>query len=932
MGLDNVNRARIILEAVHLASALEVPSLHQLIAREPETLQLELVLRIILTYLPESTEPSLYTDLLHQLVRGAVYAPSQSSLRPVQPGRALSDDEARRRVRQLHLLPLAQEQDLQAGCSDILSLFLIHRARRIDVETGSIPQIQELLEPFVGRDPYLRTWMISNILPLRRLDYEYYTQPEDAYTLEAFEKLEGRPAVDSLLARSIRAGHAEPIQSARDIRGVVGPWIYGESRRKRRKTHHDRRRSSLTGPSNLDHGGAHDEDSTSGWFDVNDWVVDLALRDFSSATETIEHWSGPIDVDHGGYGDNEELDDDVSKRLLQRYSQTGLAAVYANTGISTSTLEQSHTILHKVARLSDLEDPPALHEAQIRVESHLSKGYLDQLSEVHLLHNALLRPENPITFPGRSSLSLASLLLQSCTILQKLGYPKTCKATVRLAVFASREEQIGELHKTLQKIPVKTRDENSWATVRHQILWLRDWQYQASQNASHDREGSLGLFSKIEQMDAEVELLRALLRASCYNLAVHVYCMQDDRPIPDDVLEKTILNVVMSFYDGASNGNRARGGVRKASEIIAAFQTHFPGSASFDEANALLAATHSMSFYSLTLQHGVPFQPVNIRASKDPMSLIGKVLEQNTRSYTKLDDLIEIGQNLAKAGLGPAKAQDRSAETERGHQLSESSRRITSMAIEAALREGDFDTAYSYIVNRLSPTVPTSSTGSSLTNQDPETSTEDDISWRAAYLAGRSTPSKSSSSQPSLRHLEQRLELLSLSLLLAPSTYLPEILQVWRAVESDLTALLAREAVEEDQWNSKADRGNTTTVPGGFAPSTADIDRIANQKPRRQSRATAAAANEEAPMGLFDVARGAAQAFSKNAFPLRAGLAAASTSEGSAKARPSSIGSDSGGSETKGERVRKRDMVANAVRGGLASGIGWVIGAPASRS
>lgn len=43
--------------------------------------------------------------------------------------------------------------------------------------------------------------------------------------------------------------------------------------------------------------------------------------------------------------------------------------------------------------------------------------------------------------------------------------------------------------------------------------------------------------------------------------------MQDDRSIPDAILEKTILSVAMSFYDGASNGNRTRGGVRKASEM-----------------------------------------------------------------------------------------------------------------------------------------------------------------------------------------------------------------------------------------------------------------------------------------------------------------------------------------------------------------------------
>lgn len=54
-----------------------------------------------------------------------------------------------------------------------------------------------------------------------------------------------------------------------------------------------------------------------------------------------------------------------------------------------------------------------------------------------------------------------------------------------------------------------------------------------------------------------------------YSLAVHVYSMQDEHPIPVDVLEKTVLSIAMSFYDGASNGNRTRGGVRKASDMYA---------------------------------------------------------------------------------------------------------------------------------------------------------------------------------------------------------------------------------------------------------------------------------------------------------------------------------------------------------------------------
>ncbi|KAI4229907.1 MAG: hypothetical protein LQ349_006328 [Xanthoria aureola] len=935
--------ARIILEAVRFAASANVGAFHQLVARETDLLQLDLVLRILLTYLPESTPPHLYIDLLQQLAHRAVHLPPLPSSPPVQPGNTLSDQDAKHQVRQLHLLPLAEEQDLRAGCTDQISLFLIHRARKIDVETGSIPEVQQLLEPFLDRDPYLRTWMISNILPLRRLDYDYYPQIDDPYTLEAFERLEGRPAVDSLLARSARAGTDEPNQSVRDLRGIVGPWVYGEKSRKRRKTHHDRRRSSMTTPSTNERSAESDEKGRqSAWSDVNEWIVDLALREFTTAADVVEHWDGPNDVDYDGFGDDEELDHDIHGLLVQRYAQAGLATIYVAGSTSTSTIERAHSILKKVARLQGLQEPEEFEKFQNVYTSTLSKDYLDQLSEIHLLPNALLRPENPLTFPENPSLAFASFVLRSCSLLQKLGYSRAYRATAKLAAFGKREEHLEELHKTLQKVPVRTRDNGSWAEVRQQILWLRDWRYESSGKGASDGETLLGVFCRIGRVDVEVELLKALLRASCYTVAVHVYCTRDQHPIPEDMVEKTVLNVAMAFYDGASNGNRTRGGIRKASEILAAFHSHFPESNTFSEANALIAATHSMSFYSLTLQHGVPFQPVNIRASKDPLSLIGRILEQNPRSYTKLDDMIEIGQSLVRAGLEPnettggspiGKSQTVDQSQHQDYSLLESSRRITSMAIEASLSEGDFDTAYSYIVNRLSPPAAGPSKDQSAPQHSPNSRTKDDVSWRSAYLAGRATPAKSSPSHSSVRRLEQRLELLSLALILAPPSELAEILQVWRAVEGDLTNLLAREAAEEDRWNSKGDgskpSAGSSNLPGGFVPSTADTDQVANRKPRRQSRATAAAANEEAPMGLFDVARGAAQAFSKNAFPLRSAASATkSPVEGVSKARPLSMSSDSG-SDGKGERVRKRDMVANAVTGGLASGIGWMIGAPA---
>jgi hypothetical protein len=351
-----------------------------------------------------------------------------------------------------------------------------------------------------------------------------------------------------------------------------------------------------------------------------------------------------------------------------------------------------------------------------------------------------------------------------------------------------------------------------------------------------------------------------------------------------------------------------------------------------------------LSFYSLTLQHGVSFKPVTIRVSQDPIGLIDKVLEQNPSSYTKLDDLVDIGRNLVSAGL-PRKDDGNESSSVEGigdadawdAKRKDAERRVTFMCMEAALREDDFETAYSYIVSRLTPSgaeleaprnndqnskrharnVSKSSTKS--TDGQPE----DDVSWRAAFLAGRYRPA--TASPPSLRRLEQRTELLSLALLLAPVSALTEILTAWRRCEEEMTSLqLAQQQAEEDfdTWADK--RQSMSTLPGNFTGEQPPM--VLNQKRREMGRMTGAGRNEgDAPVSMFDLTRSAAQAFSKNAFPLR-GAARSSSGQDttSMEASTDSLASDGGAD---GQRIRKRDMVASAVSGGLASGIGWMLGA-----
>ena len=902
-----MSRAQNILEAVALTANGDIPTLSQLL-KASKSLKVEYVLRILLTYLPEGTDPDTYVGLLQQLSEEE----DRIEARSTHSGEARdsADHEARQRVRRLRLLPLSIPQFPLDQNVDPISRFLMHQAHKIDADTGSLDLVCRLLEPFVNHSEVLRTWMISTLLPLLRLDYDYYPQSGSNLSLVGLENLEGRVAIQSLLSKAAQR-HAEgKVEIGRDLRGLIGPWMYGESTRKRRRLSHERRRgasfTSLAPAESVSGKRASD------WSYVNEWIMDLALRDFPRAVDAVVQWQGPGDVDYGEWGE-EAIPVDTGHLSEERiqYAGAGLATVYATHQASLETIMGAHRILQQVIALMNLDEPPDLKRSDKVFDSGISPEFLDHITEANLLHNNLLLRENLLTQPTANAVTILDIVLASAYKLLNLGSIKSSKNVLIAILSGTEEDHKGELRRILFKLKSEKLDDNAWTSVRRQLLWLRNWEA-PKEPLTEPR----GVFSKIPVTDIENELMRAMLDAGCYTVPVKIYCKKDS-PLATETVKETILSAALSAYDAASNGNRTRGGVRKASDIISAFRSYYPNSQRFAQVNALLSATHAMSFYSLTLQHGIPFQPVNIRAHKDPLSLIGKMLDQNPRSYTHLDDLLEISQNLISAGLhhsSQESSQEGQDTFDLEHERTIARRRVTRMAIEAALAEDDFDTAYSYVVNRLSVAK---SRGA---QSDPKASLVryDDISWRAAYAAGRYPATASNLS--SLRRLEQRMELLSQALLLAPPSALAELLVVWQKCEKQMTDLATRESEEEKETYERRER----IIPGGFTGDSSPPI----QKPRDPTRG---AMQEEAPMGLFDVARGAAAALSKNAFPLR-GIQKPQISHKVSQGRPLSMSStgdlsDDSNEPTEGQaRVRKRDMVSNMVTGGLASGIGWVIG------
>ena len=508
-----------ILEAARLSSNADIPSLRKLVARHFQILKFELILRIVVTYLPESTESEIYIDFLRSLVDGSFEASTDEKEDGFNIQYEVSELEARQRVRQLRLLPLAEPQHSYDGSVDTFTLFLLHRAFRIDAETGSIPLVAQLVEPFLQHSTYLRTWAVSTLLPLLRLDYEYYPNSGPTYSLEAFESLSGSPAVQSLLSKAAQRKSEGPnTEIGRDLRGLVGPWMYGQNASKRRKLETRSRRRSSVGVQTIleDNTTDTEADISSGWANVNDWLLELATRDHMQAVEAIEQWDGPCDMDDGGWADRlEKLDGGSSQALQSRYAQAALSAVYATNSATLDTIVGSHRILRRVAKRLNLRLPPDLDTPDSALIDDVSHGYLESLSPSHQLHNALLRNLNPLTGPTNPAISLSYFLLASSYILHSHGYPKACRGLLDLGVFGNETDQLAELRRLLHTIQSITRDQQPWESIRHQVLWLHDWRYQAAGTGNASMEESCGLFCKVQLAVVESELLKAMLASSC---------------------------------------------------------------------------------------------------------------------------------------------------------------------------------------------------------------------------------------------------------------------------------------------------------------------------------------------------------------------------------------------------------------------------------
>ncbi|KAI1098535.1 secretory pathway Sec39 [Jackrogersella minutella] len=889
--------SRIVLLAAHLAAKSDIESLTALATQHTKVLRQDLLLRILLTFLPETLPPSRYVTLIQRIESGSLETDVELRELDWSSVQDFTDDEAAKKVRKLHLLPLEWENAYIDGAKDPVSLFLIHRARRVDEEAGLLTQLPDLIVPFLDHAPCVRAWMVSVLLPLLRRNHEYYPYHSTTQTLSSFEKMSDQAAVDLLLSQT-GARQEDLVHVGRDLRGLIGPWLYNDARWVREKENGH----------SLDHDQPTTRTLCPGWEHVLEWVITQASRSWKVAVRALDQWDGPGDVDLGGYA-SMWLEDDEQEYLERRYARAALASAYLIPEASVEALNAVNSITTKIMALLDQGPCPTLQVSSSLLPPFpgLAEEQLLYAKNATYMRNDLLSNSNALTTPNEKYTQLLHILTLSAFILTKAGVPCTVRRAGELAFLQEEREQKAEAIKFIRSLSNNgpKSDDKYWITARNELLWLRDWGAEEAQCSSDVR--AQGIFGQLQKEFFDIECLKAFLSNTRYSLARSLYEDALEKPLDSDVLRETIVSSAMNAYDNASNPHRGRGGLLKCDEIIHAFpQTLGEAHPASERIEALLRATHALSEYRLTLKKGEPFTPVVLRVHTDPISIIGKVLEQNPKSYTRIQDFLDIGTNMVNAGpVAPSKLDQSIVE-----------KRITAMCVDAALTEDDFETAYSYVINRLAANGELGSKGAAF---KPGTAlVTDDYSWKAALQAGqyrrtartvKPTHIGTASGNLDIRHLEQRMECLATALRVAPAATLQEILNVFRKCEEELNAAVRAEEEQESAWD---DQGDMQVMPGAFS-STVPAGVVKSGKGASSRHV------EEAPMSLFDLSRASMARAQRN-------LTALSSLQRSENAR-----SDETHDETRDDsgqpRVRKRDQLREAAVGTLASGVGWLIGA-----
>ncbi|KAF7985302.1 hypothetical protein HWV62_6471 [Athelia sp. TMB] len=215
-------------------------------------------------------------------------------------------------------------------------------------------------------------------------------------------------------------------------------------------------------------------------------------------------------------------------------------------------------------------------------------------------------------------------------------------------------------------------------------------------------------------------------------------------------VEEICLSASRELYDNASSGNYKFGDMKLAYDCLDVP----PVSDQITKEKEFIEATSRISSFKVMSRPGIPISPIEIRLTKDRLSLVSRVLSSNADAYKHTQVILDLVHKLGFRG-------DAAAEV-----------KTLAMLANTALHAEDFDRAYETSEKMVDTVLKLRA----VAKEDPKVQEAIEVCWMACWQLGR---------QPEFDDVDKKLLLLGRALELCPPERLYEVLTVWSRLEKE---------------------------------------------------------------------------------------------------------------------------------------------------
>ncbi|KAH7912575.1 secretory pathway protein Sec39-domain-containing protein [Hygrophoropsis aurantiaca] len=280
--------------------------------------------------------------------------------------------------------------------------------------------------------------------------------------------------------------------------------------------------------------------------------------------------------------------------------------------------------------------------------------------------------------------------------------------------------------------------------------WLLDDMLKLTGPNENGIRSAFGLLSPAELSSI---FFGGVLSSGKFDIAKNLLYKGDKLALDHMKVEEVCLSISREFYDNASSGNYKFGDMKLAYDCLDVPST----SDRLIREKEFIEATSRLSSFNVMSRPGIPISPIEVRLTKDRLSLISRVLSSNSDAYKHTQVILDL---LHKLGF----RDDRVAEV-----------KTLAMLADTALQAEDFTRAFETsdamisAVLKLRSSVPPGVT-------DAKVQEVSEVCWIACFQLGR---------QPEFLDIEKKLLLLGRALELCPADKINDVLTSWRQLEKE---------------------------------------------------------------------------------------------------------------------------------------------------